>query len=82
MPDDLGGFQVRTVAQRMAIGDRDHVVIVRDRGAHSRIDHVGMREAWDGVNVAARREGGAMVVRTTPTLALPDELRSLVAVKE
>ena len=42
----------------------------------------GMREAWDGVNVATRREEGRMVVRTTPTVAVPDELRTLVAVGE
>jgi succinate dehydrogenase / fumarate reductase flavoprotein subunit len=52
------------------------------RGAHSRLDHVGMREAWDGVNVAVRRDGDAMTVRRTPTLPLPEELRTLVAVSE
>ena len=49
------------------------------RGAHSRLDHVGLATEWDTVNVATAREGEAMVVRRTPTLELPDELRQLVA---
>jgi succinate dehydrogenase / fumarate reductase flavoprotein subunit len=75
-------FELRnmlTVSEAIARSARERT---ESRGAHSRIDHVGMREAWDGVNVTARREGDAMTVRTTPTVPLRDELRSLVVVKE
>jgi len=51
------------------------------RGAHSRLDHVGMSEEWDVVNVATRREGDAMTVRQTPVVELSEELRELVATK-
>jgi succinate dehydrogenase / fumarate reductase flavoprotein subunit len=52
------------------------------RGAHSRLDHVGMRAEWDSVNVAVRREDDRMTVRRTPTLPMADELRPLAAVGE
>ncbi len=51
------------------------------RGAHSRLDHVGASEAWDTVNVAARRDGEAMSVRQTPVVKLAAELRELLATK-
>ena len=51
------------------------------RGAHSRLDHVGMSEAWDVVNVATRRDGDDMAVRRTPTVEFADDLRALVANK-
>ena len=40
-----------------------------------------MSDEWDVVNVATRREGEAMSVRTTPVVELPDELREHVAKK-
>ncbi len=51
------------------------------RGAHSRLDHPGMRDEWDTVNVATRREGEAMSVRQTPVVELLPELRELLATK-
>jgi succinate dehydrogenase / fumarate reductase flavoprotein subunit len=75
-------FELRnmlTVSEAIARSARERT---ESRGAHSRIDHPGMDQAWDAVNVAVRREDRAMVVRTTPTLPLGDELQDLVAVKE
>jgi len=75
-------FELRnmlTVSEAIARSARERT---ESRGAHSRLDHVGMREDWDGLNVAARSEAGAMVVRSTPTVPLRDDLRSLVAVHE
>ena len=51
------------------------------RGAHSRLDHTGMSEDWDVVNVATRREGDSMTVRRTPTVEFTDDLRALVTNK-
>jgi succinate dehydrogenase / fumarate reductase flavoprotein subunit len=74
-------FELRnmlTVSEAIARSARERT---ESRGAHSRLDHVGMREAWDGVNVAVRREAaGGMAVHSTPTVPLADDLRSLVAV--
>jgi succinate dehydrogenase / fumarate reductase flavoprotein subunit len=75
-------FELRnmlTVSEAIARSARERT---ESRGAHSRLDHVGMREAWDDVNVTARREREGMTVRTTPTVPLRDDLRDLVAVKE
>jgi succinate dehydrogenase/fumarate reductase flavoprotein subunit len=65
-----------TVSEAIA---RSALERTESRGAHSRLDHVGSREGWDHVNVATARDGEAMTVRRTPTLELPEELRSLVA---
>jgi succinate dehydrogenase / fumarate reductase flavoprotein subunit len=51
------------------------------RGAHSRLDHPGMVEAWDVVNVATRRAGDAMSVHRTPVVEIPAELREHLARK-
>jgi succinate dehydrogenase / fumarate reductase flavoprotein subunit len=44
------------------------------RGAHSRLDFVGIHEAWDTVNVTPSRDGQGMSVRRTPVAELPPEL--------
>jgi succinate dehydrogenase / fumarate reductase flavoprotein subunit len=44
------------------------------RGAHSRLDYVGARDAWDVVNVTTHREGDVMAVERTPVVELPPEL--------
>jgi succinate dehydrogenase / fumarate reductase flavoprotein subunit len=44
------------------------------RGAHSRLDFVGIHEAWDTVNVTTSRDGQGMSVRRTPVAELPPEL--------
>jgi succinate dehydrogenase / fumarate reductase flavoprotein subunit len=49
------------------------------RGAHSRLDFVGMRDGWDTVNVTTRRDGEAMSVSRTPVVELPRELAAHVA---
>jgi succinate dehydrogenase / fumarate reductase flavoprotein subunit len=74
-------FELRnmlTVSEAIA---RSALERTESRGAHSRLDHVGMSEEWDSVNVAARREGDEMAVRTTPVVELPEALRELVAPK-
>ena len=49
------------------------------RGAHSRLDHVGMRPEWDVVNVAVRRDGEAHDrPPRPPRVELPAELRQYV----
>jgi succinate dehydrogenase / fumarate reductase flavoprotein subunit len=51
------------------------------RGAHSRLDHVGMRDAWDVVNVTTSRDGDDMSIRQTPVAELPGELAELFGKK-
>jgi succinate dehydrogenase / fumarate reductase flavoprotein subunit len=75
-------FELRnmlTVSEAIA---RSALERTESRGAHSRLDHVGMRSEWDGLNVAVRREDERMTVRRTPTLPLADELRPLATVGE
>ena len=67
-------FELRnmlTVSEAIA---RSALERTESRGAHSRLDHVGMRDEWDVVNVATRREDDAMSVGRTPLVELPDEL--------
>jgi succinate dehydrogenase / fumarate reductase flavoprotein subunit len=67
-------FELRnmlTVSEAIA---RSALERTESRGAHSRLDHVGMCDEWSVVNVATRREGEAMSVRKTPAVELPDEL--------
>jgi len=74
-------FELRnmlTVSEAIA---RSALERTESRGAHSRLDHVGMRDEWDVVNVATRREGDAMSVRQTPIAELPDELAEYVGKK-
>jgi len=51
------------------------------RGAHSRLDHVGMRDGWDVVNVTTMRDGDAMSIRRTPVAELPHDLAEYVGKK-
>jgi len=72
-------FELRnmlTVSEAIA---RSALERTESRGAHSRLDHVGMRSEWDDRNVAVRRDGDAMLVSQTPTLELPAELRQYLA---
>ena len=72
-------FELRnmlTVSEAIARSARERT---ESRGAHSRLDHPGMAEAWDVVNVATRRDGDAMTVRRTPVLEVPAELREHLA---
>jgi succinate dehydrogenase / fumarate reductase flavoprotein subunit len=72
-------FELRnmlTVSEAIA---RSALERTESRGAHSRLDHVGMRDDWDVVNVATRREGDDMTVRQTPVAELSGELAELVA---
>jgi succinate dehydrogenase / fumarate reductase flavoprotein subunit len=75
-------FELRnmlTVSEVIARSARERT---ESRGAHSRLDHVGMRSEWDGLNVAVRCVDERMVVGRTPTLPLSADQRSLVAVGE
>jgi succinate dehydrogenase / fumarate reductase flavoprotein subunit len=68
-------FELRnmlTVSEAIARSARERT---ESRGAHSRLDHVGMEPGWDVVNVAVQRLDGAMVVQQTPTQDFPAELR-------
>jgi succinate dehydrogenase / fumarate reductase flavoprotein subunit len=74
-------FELRnmlTVSEAIA---RSALERTESRGAHSRLDYVGMRDEWDIVNVATRRDGETMSVRQTPVAELPSELREHVAKK-
>ena len=74
-------FELRnmlTVSEAIA---RSALERTESRGAHSRLDYVGMRDEWDVVNVATARDGEAMSVRQTPVVELPAELREYVATK-
>jgi succinate dehydrogenase / fumarate reductase flavoprotein subunit len=74
-------FELRnmlTVSEAIA---RSALERTESRGAHSRLDHVGMRDEWDVVNVATSRDGEAMSVRRTPVVELPVELAELVGTK-
>jgi succinate dehydrogenase / fumarate reductase flavoprotein subunit len=74
-------FELRnmlTVSEAIA---RSALERTESRGAHSRLDHVGMGDAWNVVNVATRREGTDMSVRQTPVVELPGELAELVVTK-
>ncbi len=64
-------FELRnmlTVSEAIA---RSALERTESRGAHSRLDHVGMSDEWDVVNVATRREGDLMSVRTDPRRGAP-----------
>jgi len=74
-------FELRnmlTVSEAIA---RSALERTESRGAHSRLDHVGMRDEWSAVNVATRREDEAMSVRQTPVVELPDELATYLEKK-
>jgi succinate dehydrogenase / fumarate reductase, flavoprotein subunit len=74
-------FELRnmlTVSEAIA---RSALERTESRGAHSRLDHPGMGEAWDVVNVATRRDGDGMAVRRTPVVEVPTELRQHLATK-
>jgi succinate dehydrogenase / fumarate reductase flavoprotein subunit len=74
-------FELRnmlTVSEAIA---RSALERTESRGAHSRLDHVGMSDEWDVVNVATQREGDAMGVRRTPVVELPPELAQHVTAK-
>ncbi|MFV2062262.1 MAG: fumarate reductase/succinate dehydrogenase flavoprotein subunit [Chloroflexota bacterium] len=74
-------FELRnmlTVSEAIA---RSALERTESRGAHSRLDHVGMSEEWDDVNVAAKRDGDAMTVERSPAVEFAPELRALVADK-
>jgi succinate dehydrogenase / fumarate reductase flavoprotein subunit len=75
-------FELRNMLAVSEAIARSALERTESRGAHSRLDHVGMREAWDQRNVSVRRDGDGMRVHQAPTLPLPDELRELVAVGE
>jgi succinate dehydrogenase / fumarate reductase flavoprotein subunit len=67
-------FELRnmlTVSEAIA---RSALERTESRGAHSRLDYVGMRDEWDVVNVAASRDGDVMTVRRTPVVELSAEL--------
>jgi succinate dehydrogenase flavoprotein subunit len=74
-------FELRnmlTVSEAIA---RSALERTESRGAHSRLDHVGMQDGWDVVNVATQRKADDMVVRQTPVVTLPEELARYVAAK-
>jgi succinate dehydrogenase / fumarate reductase, flavoprotein subunit len=74
-------FELRnmlTVSEAIA---RSALERTESRGAHSRLDHPEMAEAWDVVNVATRRDGEGMAVRRTPVVEVPAELRQHLAKK-
>ena len=49
------------------------------RGAHSRIDHLGLDATWGTKNNVIAREGAAMTLRQSPVSQLPNDLKQLVA---
>jgi succinate dehydrogenase / fumarate reductase flavoprotein subunit len=72
-------FELRNMLAVSEAIARSALERTESRGAHSRLDHVGMQPEWDVVNVAVGRRDGAMVVRQTPTEDFPAELRQYVA---
>ena len=72
-------FELRNMLAVSEAIARSALERTESRGAHSRLDFVGMRPEWDVVNVAVGREDGAMAVRQTPTRDFPAELRQYVA---
>ena len=72
-------FELRNMLAVSEAIARSALKRTESRGAHSRLDHVGMEPEWDVVNVAVGRRDGAMVVRQTPTQDFPAELRQYVA---
>ncbi len=50
------------------------------RGAHSRIDYAETDEAWEHLNVVVCPDGDEMRVETSPTMVVPDDLRSLITI--
>jgi succinate dehydrogenase / fumarate reductase flavoprotein subunit len=49
------------------------------RGAHSRIDYPGLDDAWGKKHNVVVKKDGTMTLVETPVLAMPDELKQLLA---
>ncbi len=71
-------FELRNMLAVSEAIARSALERTESRGAHSRLDYVGMRPEWDALNVAVGRDGEAMTVRQTPTVEIPAELRQYV----
>ncbi|HEY7130657.1 MAG TPA: FAD-binding protein, partial [Candidatus Limnocylindrales bacterium] len=72
-------FEVRNLVEISEAVARSALAREESRGAHSRLDFPDTLDDWGKVNVAVRREDGAMTVSTTPLPPMPDDLRELVA---
>jgi succinate dehydrogenase / fumarate reductase flavoprotein subunit len=71
-------FELRNMLAVSEAIARSALERTESRGAHSRLDFVGMRPEWDVVNVTVGRAEGAMSVRQVPTRDFPAELRQYV----
>ncbi len=49
------------------------------RGAHSRIDHPGLDDAWGKKHNVVVKKAGTMTLVETPVLEMPDDLKQLLA---
>jgi succinate dehydrogenase / fumarate reductase flavoprotein subunit len=49
------------------------------RGAHSRIDYPGLDDAWGKKHNVVVKKAGAMTLVEAPVLAMPDDLKQLLA---
>jgi succinate dehydrogenase / fumarate reductase flavoprotein subunit len=74
-------FELRNMLTVSGAIARSALERTESRGAHSRLDHVGMGDEWSVVNVATRRDDTDMSVRQTPIAELPAELAELVVTK-
>jgi succinate dehydrogenase / fumarate reductase flavoprotein subunit len=71
-------FELRNMLTVAEAVTRSAQTRTESRGAHSRIDHPETDKAWEHLNVVVRPDGEEMHVETSPTVAVPDDLQSLI----
>jgi succinate dehydrogenase / fumarate reductase flavoprotein subunit len=70
-------FEVRNLIDISEAITRSALQRTESRGAHSRLDHPATEKAWSKKNIVVCLGEDRLVVSTTPTLPIPDDLRAI-----